>query len=124
VSVLRIDKAGAFYSIAPLIVLLFARRTWLMPLLVLCIVASGLYVKAVCFPVLDRQVSARFLWKSIQPYSRELCDGGTNRDWIYGLNFYRGAAIPLCGSDHFRFMIRSSGHAQPAVVPLAPEPSH
>ncbi|MCU1294998.1 MAG: phospholipid carrier-dependent glycosyltransferase [Bryobacterales bacterium] len=122
VSALRIDKTGAFYSVAPVLALLLARRAWLMPLLVLCIVASGLYVKAVCFPVLEQQVSARSLWKSIEPYSSELCDGGTNRDWIYGLSFYRKAAVPFCGSDHFRFMIRSSGHALPTVVPLAPEP--
>jgi 4-amino-4-deoxy-L-arabinose transferase-like glycosyltransferase len=124
VSALRIDKTGAFYSAAPLLVILLARRAWLMPLLVLCIVASGLYVKAVCFPVLDRQVSARSLWRSVEPYSNEICDGGTNRDWIYGLNFYRGVSIPSCGGDRFRFMIRSNGRALPAIVPLPPKSSH
>jgi 4-amino-4-deoxy-L-arabinose transferase-like glycosyltransferase len=112
-SALRIDKAGAFYSLAPLMVVVLARRAWLMPLLILCVVASGLYVKTVCFPVLDRRVSARALWKSIEPVSNKLCDGGTNRDWIYGLNFYRGSSISPCHTNGFQFMIRSSGHALP-----------
>lgn len=121
-SALRVDKAGAFYSLAPLMVVLLARRAWLMPLLVLCIVASGLYVKTLCFPVLDRRVSARALWRSVEPVSNKLCDGGTNRDWIYGLNFYRGSALSLCNSSDFQFMIRSSGHAFPEIVPRFPDP--
>lgn len=116
-SAFRIDKSGAFFSVAPLLVVLLARRTWLMPVLVLCIVGGGLYVKQLCFPILDQQVSARSLWKKIEPLSAEICDGGTNRDWIYGLNFYRGSSIPFCGDHPSAFQIHSSGHAVPELTP-------
>ncbi len=119
ISALQLDKTGAFYSLAPIVVVLLARRSWLVPLLLLCVVANGLYLKAVCFPALDRQVSARSLWKQIQPIAADVCDGGTNRAWIYGLDFYRGAAIPRCGVKGFRYMITSQGHAAPVITERA-----
>jgi 4-amino-4-deoxy-L-arabinose transferase-like glycosyltransferase len=119
-SAFRIDRSGVFFSLAPLLVLLLARRAWLIPVLLLCIAGGGLYVKQLCFPILDRQVSARCLWKKIEPFSDRICDGGTNRDWIYGLNFYRGSAIPPCGAHPAQFEIRSAGHARPEVLPLDP----
>ncbi|MBV9084397.1 MAG: hypothetical protein JOZ62_17115, partial [Acidobacteriaceae bacterium] len=113
-----IDKAALVYAAAPLAVIVLARRSWAAPLLVLCVVASGIYLKAACYPVLDRSDSARGLWREIEGISAELCDAGTNRDWIYGLNFYRGSAIPECRSSAAHFEIRSSGRGQPEVTGL------
>ena len=112
------NRTAAFYIVIPVIVVVLARRSWAAPLLVLCVVAGGIYVKAVCYPVLDRQYSARGLWRKIQPISPQLCDGGTNRDWIYGLNFYRGSQIPGCREGKPGFALKSLGRAQPSVTPF------
>ena len=112
------ERTALFYVALPILVVALARRSWIPPLLVLCVVAGGIYLKAKCYPLLDRQKSARVLWREVQPIANELCDGGTNRDWIYGLSFYRGAAIPVCGAGHYRFVIRSTGHSRPTITPI------
>ena len=119
-SAIRIDRTAVFYIAAPLAVVLLARRSWIPILLVLAIVAGGIYLKAVCYPVIDDHVSARGLWRRIQPVANEVCDGGTNRDWIYGLNFYKPSPIPYCGTGPFRFMMRSVGRNQPTLTPVHP----
>jgi hypothetical protein len=115
----RLDKSGIFFSLAPLVALALARRAWILPVLMLCIVSGGIYVKQLCFPILDQRVSARRVWKQIEPFSKEICDAGTNRDWIYGLDFYRGSAILPCSEHPARFQIRSAGHGLPQLSPAA-----
>lgn len=113
----RMDKSGFFFCLAPILVVLLARRVWTVPVLVLCIAVAGLYVKQICYPVLDQQVSARLLWSKIAPFSNEICDAGTNRDWIYGLNFYRRSAIPACGDHPTPLQLRSVGRGLPQLSP-------
>lgn len=110
-------KTTAFYVAAPLAVVFLARRSWIAPLLVLCIAASGLYLKAFADPILDQDVSARGLWREIHTKAGSLCDAGTNREWLIGINFYNGTELPGCSTGHFRFQLQSSGHKRPQVVP-------
>jgi 4-amino-4-deoxy-L-arabinose transferase-like glycosyltransferase len=110
------NRTAVFYVAIPVIVVILARRPWVAPLLVLCIAAGGIYVKAHSYPVLDREYSARGFWRKIEPIANQLCDAGTNRNWLYGLNFYRGSAIPPCGQDHHGIAIRSAGHGKPTAV--------
>ena len=119
-SAIKLDRTALFYIVAPLAVILLARRSWMPALLALCIVAGGIYVKSVCYPVIDDRVSARGVWRRIQPIENDVCDGGTNRDWIYGLNFYLPRPMPYCGTGPFHFMMRSNGRTQPTITPIHP----
>jgi 4-amino-4-deoxy-L-arabinose transferase-like glycosyltransferase len=98
----------AFYVAVPLATLLLARRSWLAPLLILCVAGEGIYLKAVAYPALDEYVSARGLWHELEREKTPICDGGVERTWLYGLNFYRGEALPECNAS-FRLALRSEG---------------
>ena len=107
-----------FYIALPLVVVILARRSWAGLLLVLCVVSGVLYVKSVADPQLDTQVSARGLWRRLAPISDHVCDEWANRDWIFGLSFYRGALIPPCRSGKFDYFLISHSHGQPAIEPI------
>jgi hypothetical protein len=106
------------YSLVPFVTLLFRQRELIAPFLLLCVIGGGLLVKGTDFPVLDRTVSARGLWARVKPIANQLCDAGTNRDWIYGLSFYRGSFIGYCPPNRPALAIRSTGHGQPEIVTL------
>lgn len=112
------DRAEWFYIILPIIVVFIARRSLAGPLLVLSVVAAGLYVKTVVDPVLDHEVSARGLWREVSSASAELCDAGMPRNWLYGLSFYRGVLLQPCTPGHFRIALRSRDHAPPSAEAL------
>jgi hypothetical protein len=117
---IHIVRTEWFYILLPVAAMLIARRSWAGPILVLCVVVAGLYLKIETFPALDKQVSPRGLWREIRDKSDSICDAGTNREWLYGLEFYRGAPFPVCASGRrFEFEIRSSGRARPVVLPFA-----
>jgi 4-amino-4-deoxy-L-arabinose transferase-like glycosyltransferase len=111
----RISPTEVFYIAAPLAALFLARRSWAGPLLILCVVAGGIYLKTTAYPVLDERVSARDLWRQVRRLPGTVCDAGINRDWLYGLNFYRGVPLPACGSAKFDFVLRSQDHAKPLL---------
>jgi 4-amino-4-deoxy-L-arabinose transferase-like glycosyltransferase len=112
----------AFYIALPLAVLALARRSWLVPLLVLCLVACGLYLKITAYPVLDREVSARGAWQRIKDAHGVVCDNWVSRKWAYGLALYRGEAYPLCGTPGVRYdyKLQAHGNEMPALVPADP----
>jgi len=65
-------------------------------------VTAGLcvtWLKSTAAPVLDRSVSARVLWRQIEPRREEVCLGAIKRDWDYGLAYYAGARLPSCAVD-------------------------
>lgn len=111
-------RVELFYIAAPVLVVLLARRSWTGSLLALCVVASGIYVKTVAFPKLDRDFSARWFSAQIKDLTGTVCDGGMNRDWIFGIGFYRNQHLEPCGSGRFDFAIRSQAHSLPTVEPL------
>jgi 4-amino-4-deoxy-L-arabinose transferase-like glycosyltransferase len=113
-----VSRVELFYVAAPLVVVLLGRRAWAGLLLVLCVVSGGIYLKALAFPVLDRHVSARWYSKQIAGIQGTFCDGGMNRDWIFGISFYRGAALKPCGTGKFDFAIHSQGRAMPTIEAL------
>jgi hypothetical protein len=86
------------------------------------VVAGGVYLKTVAYPVLNQRVSARNLWREIKDISGSVCDGGTNRNWTYGLSFYRGASIPPCTSGKFRYKLQSHDHGAPSLTPIELHP--
>jgi hypothetical protein len=111
-----VTRTEFFYIALPLVVVLIARRSWRPVLLVLSLVAGAIYLKEKSFPVLDQTVSARGLWRQVQPISPDMCQAGISRDWLYGLQFYRGSVIPPCSSSHeFQYVLRPNGHQPPTV---------
>lgn len=105
-----------FYMAAPIAAVLLARRAWAGILLVLCLVAGGLFVKIVSFPVLDRFVSARGTWREIKDRRGTICNDWLGRDWEFGLAFYRGAPYPECGTNSYDFALQSNGRNAPILV--------
>jgi 4-amino-4-deoxy-L-arabinose transferase-like glycosyltransferase len=112
-----VSATELFYVAAPLAAWFLARRSWRAPLLILSVVAGGIYLKVAAYPAIDRTVSARALWEEIQPRSASICDAGINRSWLYGLEFYRGFSIPPCGNGNFDFELRAYGRKRPELVP-------
>lgn len=112
----HIGATAVFYVVAPLAALALARRSWVTTLLVLCVVGGGMLMKATAYKVLDESVSARGLWREIERRDLSVCDGGINRDWAYGLSFYRGRALPVCGSsDEDAWELRANGREKPKL---------
>jgi 4-amino-4-deoxy-L-arabinose transferase-like glycosyltransferase len=60
------------------------------------VLGGVIYLQTVTFPVLDRTVSARGLWKQIASRSGEVCVGEVNRGWHYNLDYYSGGPLPDC----------------------------
>ena len=110
-------KTEWFYIAIPLAIVFVARRSWAVPLLILSLVASGLYVKATAYPTLEREVSARGLWRELSGVSAKLCDSGMNRDWIYGLSFYRDAFLTPCQPGEAKLHLHARDGGRPAIVP-------
>jgi hypothetical protein len=108
-----LSRTEAFYLAVPLALALLTRRSWAGLLLILCVIPEGLYLKAASFPAIDANVSARSLWRKITPIADEICDGGTNRDWIYGLSYYRGATFPPCHEGNFPYALRTRRRGVP-----------
>lgn len=118
-SAVHIARTEWFYIVLPIAAIVLARRSWAGTVLVLCFVLAGIYLKLRALPVIDEQVSPRGLWREIHDKSELLCDAGTNREWLYGLEFYRASAIPVCGAgQHFGYEIHSEGHKRPVVVKI------
>ena len=118
VHVAPVSATQGFYIAAPIAICFLARRSWTELVLVLCLIAEGFYIKVKAYPVLDQVVSARGLSREIRALSRKVCDGGINREWVYGLNFYRGVPLPPCGAGKFDFELRAEGRNKPSLFRL------
>jgi len=110
-----ISRTEIFYIAVPVAAVLLAKRSWLFPLLCLCVVSAGFYLKIVTDPILDERVSARGFWRHIEAKSSELCNGGISREWLFGLSFYRGALIPPCQPGTLQFVLRMQTHEVPTI---------
>jgi 4-amino-4-deoxy-L-arabinose transferase-like glycosyltransferase len=113
-----ITPAAVLYAIIPLAVVLLPDRFFSSTLLVFCMALEGMFLKTVAYPVIDAQVSPRSLWQSIANIADQTCDGGTDRDWIFGLDYYRGEPYPRCEAPGIRYVIRTHGHEAPDVERL------
>ncbi len=114
----HIGPTEVFYMAAPLAASLLAIRARAGTLLVLCLIAVGFFLKIACYPVLDRTVSARGVWRQIENVPGTICSDSLDRHWVYGLALYRGEPYPDCGSGKFDYALRSHGRERPMLVPL------
>ncbi len=59
-------------------------------------VGAVVWMVIAIFPVLDRTVSARGVWREVESCAGEVCVGAVNRGWRYNLNYYSGTPLPGC----------------------------
>ncbi len=72
------------------------RRALASGLIFFGMVGAVLWLEVVTFPVLDRTVSARGVWREIASGAGNVCVGTVNRGWRYNLNYYSGSPLPGC----------------------------
>jgi hypothetical protein len=88
-------------------------------LLVAIFAAAGfLTVKIVAAPPVDRQATARPLWRAISSRAAEVCVGEMHRAWRYGLNYYSVTPLPDCRDQPRPIEIRQEPGMPPAVILL------
>lgn len=54
------------------------------------------FIKFSSAPMLDQFVSARGLWRRVQPVADSVCIERLHRNWRYGLNYYSDTPLPDC----------------------------
>jgi 4-amino-4-deoxy-L-arabinose transferase-like glycosyltransferase len=106
------------FSLLPLGFAAVAKRSWLGPILIFCSVAAALYLKESVYPVVDRENSARGLWRELEPEIGTVCDAGLHRAWQYQFAFYLGQPPPPCAPGRSRWSLSQHGNERPTLSPL------
>jgi 4-amino-4-deoxy-L-arabinose transferase-like glycosyltransferase len=65
------------------------------------------FLKTSAAPELDERVSTRRVWCEVLSSPDNVCLGDLKRDWVYGLNYYAGRALPSCSDMPKPFQIVS-----------------
>jgi 4-amino-4-deoxy-L-arabinose transferase-like glycosyltransferase len=72
------------------------RRAAAVWLLTATAAAGVLHLKESAYPEIDRVVSARRLWRALEPMRDKVCIDGIHRSQRYGLNYYSVIPLPEC----------------------------
>ena len=81
----------------------------------LALVMGVVLLKSTTLPLMDRAVSARGLWRQIEPRREMVCVEEIHRAWRYGLNYYAVTPLPACSdTDHALHVRQAPG--EPAVL--------
>ena len=76
---------------------------------------SIVYLKVNSLPRLDREASARPLWKEIQTGPNLVCVDNIHRNWRYSLNYYSVTPLPECSDSPRPTRIRQAEGSPPYV---------
>ncbi len=79
------------------------------------VVLGVFYLKVEAYPVLDREVSARGLWREVAPRYFDACVEDIHRSWRYGLNYYSLDPLPSCAEDDRPFHVRMAPDGQAVI---------
>ncbi len=124
-----LSRAGqpplSWYAAAPALVLALGvwwldragRRDAAVVCLALAVTTGLAWLKVTAFPVLDRTVSARGIWRQIAPGTLDVCVGNVHRNIRYGLNYYSIDPLPPCSRTERPFHIRQTEGSPAEVVP-------
>jgi 4-amino-4-deoxy-L-arabinose transferase-like glycosyltransferase len=77
------------------------------------------YLKISTASELDQRVSVRRIWHEAATSPDDVCLGPMRRDWVYGLNYYAGRALPYCDDEPKPVQIVSVG-GRLVIVPDRP----
>jgi hypothetical protein len=72
-------------------------------------------MKVDALPALDREASARRLWRKIAAESDTVCVDNIHRNWRYSLNYYSVTPLPECSESPRPTRIRQSPGSPPAI---------
>ncbi len=75
------------------------RRELAVLVLGLAVAGGTLWMELRTFPLLDREVSARGIWREVAPRSSQACVGEVSRSVRYGLNYYSVTPLPDCADS-------------------------
>jgi len=66
------------------------------------------YFKLAMLPVLDQRYSVRGFWRTHaqQVEAVSVCIKDVRREWVYGLNYYAGRALPGCTGSQVQIVVR------------------
>ena len=78
------------------------------------------FIKRSAAPVLDQLVSARGLWRRVQPQAADTCIDSLHRNWRYGLNYYSHVPLPDCGADPRPIAVTQQPRSMPRLEPRRP----
>lgn len=92
------------------------RRDWALAALVVALVAGIVHLKLTVFPALDERVSARGLWRQIEPRRSEVCVEAIHRTWRYGLNYYSVTPLADCAERDLPLHVTQAPGEPPRLV--------
>lgn len=81
----------------------------------LALIVGVVLLKSTTLPVMDRAVSARDLWRQIEPRRELVCVEEIHRAWQYGLNYYAMTPLPVCTDTAHALHVRQAP-GEPAVL--------
>ena len=113
--------SALFCSLAIAVWLLVSREKlrWAVLATAAATVAGVAWLASATFPLLDRTVSARVVWREVEARRDEVCVAGVNRGWRYTLNYYSVTPLPDCGAAPMRLRIEQPHGLAPHPVPSA-----
>jgi 4-amino-4-deoxy-L-arabinose transferase len=68
--------------------------------------AAIAYFKISVLPVLDQRYSVREFWRANAAQIEATCLKDVRREWVYGLNYYAGRALPECSEAGRQIVVR------------------
>ncbi len=99
------------------------RRGIAMAVIVAAAVAGAVWLERATFPILDRTVSARGLWRQISDRRGEVCIASVSRSWRYNLDYYSDTPLPPCSSVPRPIRIEQPPDGAPAIASGVPPPA-
>jgi 4-amino-4-deoxy-L-arabinose transferase-like glycosyltransferase len=79
--------------------------------------AGTIFLKHSAMPALDREASARSLWREVDGRAARTCIEPIHRNWRYGLNYYSVVPLPDCSADPRPWHVRQAPGQRPLVAP-------
>jgi len=75
----------------------------------LATLAAIAHFKIALLPVLDQRYSVRAFWReNANQLASDACIKDIRRDWMYGLNYYAGRALPECAENARQITVREN----------------
>ncbi len=91
------------------------RRGAAMAVLCAASVCGVFYLSVTALPEVDRQASARPLWREVAADTTGVCVDNIHRNWRYGLNYYSVTPLPECGTSRWPLRIEQAPGSPPVL---------
>lgn len=95
----------------------FSRPSRAFWLTVIGAMSAIVYLKHTALPAVDRQASARLLWRALEPKRSAICVSSIHRAYRYGLNYYSVTPLPDCSVEPRPWVLVQSPGSAPVLRP-------